>query len=345
MVGGGNANVVSSQSVQANVNASGIQTVASDGGTLAVMSTAATGNSGESNIFDGGALTGTSTQTVGAFDIKALSDYRGALARVGGISSSTQAVANSQGYGVEGSSAIVTANQSSAATTQADGGGNLTYTGGTVLFSALGTSNNVTATGDFGSAVTVNATQSMTGAHTQATVYAGAGNAQDINAQATTTGNNISATNSGPGAYLQVNANQTNTAFTFAEANLTSFEFGSAQANAYGVGNSVMAGNVGQQVVLNNTQVNSGGGVEVIAGFTGDTGYDAYASATAIGNAATGFACSSCNGRMTVTNSQTNSAEVGATGGVAITTQGRNVSSVASATGNSGTFYVSSPSQ
>ena len=345
MVGGSSANVVSTQSVQANVNSSSIETVASNGGTLAILTTASTGNTGDANIYDGGALTGTTTQTVGAFDIKALSDYRGALSHVGGISSSTQAVANSQGYGAEGSSAIVTTNQSSAATTQADGGGNLTYTAGSVLFSALGTSNNITATGTYGSAVTLNATQSMTGAHTQATVYAGAGNAQDITAQATTTGNNISASNSGPGAYLQVNANQTNSAFTFSEANLTSFDFGSATANAYGVGNSVMAGNVGQQLVLNNTQVNSGGGVEVIAGFTGDTGYDAYSSATAIGNAATGFACASCNGRMTVTNSQTNSAEVGAFGGVAITTQGRNVSSVASATGNSGTFYVTSPSQ
>ncbi len=343
VVGGGSAAVTSTQSLQANVSTNALMTVAHSAGDLTVLSTATTGNSGEANIFDGGTLTGTTTQTVGAFGVTAIGDFQGVLATAGDISSSVQAIANSQGYGVEGSTSVVTLNQTSAALTQADGGGNVQYTPGSILFSALATSNNLTATGTYGSAVTVTANQVMTGTRTQAAVYAGAGNAQEINAQATTVGNNISANNTGN--YLEVNATQNNASYVRSEANLTSFEFGAATASAYGVGNSLLAGNIGHEIVLNNTQVNSGGGVEVIAGFTGDTGYDAYVTATAIGNAATGFACASCDGRMTVHNSQTNSAEVGAFSGAQITTSGRSVTGLSAATGNSASFYVTSPTQ
>ncbi|MEI7931680.1 MAG: holdfast anchor protein HfaD, partial [Alphaproteobacteria bacterium] len=341
VVVGSDAVVTSTQSLRANVTTNATMNVTGSSGTTSI-STASTGNSGEANIFDGGHLTGTTTQTVGAFNVTALGDYHADLAQADSVVSSSQAIGSSQGYGVEGSTAVVSVNQSSAALTQADGGGNLQYTAGSVVFSALGTSNNVTAVGTYGSAVTVTANQSMTGQRTQASVFTGAGNAQDITAQATTTGNNISVSNQGP--YLEVNASQTNTAYTKAEANLSSFEFGSASSIAYGVGNSVMAGNIGSQVILRNTQVNSGGGIEVISGFTGDTGYDAYSTATAVGNAVTGFACAACEGRMNVTNSQTNSAEVGALGGVAIGTSARSVSGVAAATGNTATFYVTSPS-
>lgn len=335
VVGGSDAVVTSTQTLGANVSATGTMNVTGSSGTTAI-STAATGNSGEANIFDGGTLTGATIQTVGAFNILALGDYHADLAEADQVVSSSQAIGNSQGHGVEGSTAVVSVNQSSAALTQADGGGNLQYTAGSVVFSALGTSNNVTATGIYGSALTVTATQSMTGQRTQASVFAGAGNAQDITAQATTTGNNISASNEGN--YLEVNATQTNTAYLKAEANLSSWEFGSSSAIAYGVGNSVMAGNIGQSVIVRNNQVNSGGGIEVIAGLSGDTGYDAYSTATAVGNAVTGFACAACDGRMTVTNSQNNSAEVGAFGGVAVGTSARSVQGVAAATGNTATF-------
>ena len=71
------------------------------------------------------------------------------------------------------------------------------YTDGTALFSALGTSNNVTAVGTNVSNQHMVINQSMTGARTQASVFAAAGNAQDINAQATATANNVSATGVG----------------------------------------------------------------------------------------------------------------------------------------------------
>jgi hypothetical protein len=66
-------------------------------------------------------------------------------------------------------------------------------------------------------------------------------------------------------------SHQYNTAYVRAQAEATSYEFGGAQATAYGVGNSAMASNAnGPGLVLDNVQVNDGGGVEVIASFEGN---------------------------------------------------------------------------
>jgi hypothetical protein len=338
---GSTAAVTSNQSLTGDVRAEGIMNVDGGSGASTVISVAATGNSGESNVTNVGTITGTTTQTVGAVEVTALGEYVGPNARTGGLTSSVQAVANSQGYGVQDSDTDVVVNQSSAALTQADGGGTLQYTDGTALFSALGTSNNVTAVGTNVSNQRMVINQSMTGERTQASVYAAAGNAQDINAQATATANNVSAT--GVGGEHNLTIDQTNTAYLRSEVDLTSFQFGSASANAYGVGNSVMAGNFGPDITLNNTQVNSGGSIEVISRFTGDNGYDAYTTATAVGNAVTGYACSDCQGRMTINNSQRNASDISATGVATTTGSHRSVSSVATATGNTGSFYVSRP--
>ena len=62
-----------------------------------------------------------------------------------------------------------------------------------------------------------------------------------------------------------------------------------------------------------------------------------------MGNAITGYVCSTCGGKMTVTNRQTNSADVAATGVVNVTAASRTATATASATGNTASFYVSSP--
>jgi len=334
-------NVVSSQALTGNVDAAARMNVDGRSGDMTVQSTAATGNDGESNIYNDH-MVARSTQTVGAVSITALGEYNGGQGETSSLTNTTQAVANSQGYGVSNASAVYTVNQSSAALTQADGGGTLGFTDGTALFSALATSNNVTGTGSSdGSEQTANVTQRMTGTRTQATVFANVGTGQDLVAQSTATANNISITNvDGP---LSVVSNQTNDSYLQSQAVLTAYEFGSAQTNAYGVGNSVMAGNIGQSVDVNNTQSNSGGGVEVSASFTGGGGYDAYVASTAIGNAVTGFACTTCGGRMTVTNRQTNTADVGSTAVTSIAGYNRSTTATATATGNSASFYVSNP--
>ena len=96
--------------------------------------------------------------------------------------------------------------------------------------------------------------------------------------------------------------------------------------------------------MIDAVQLNDGGGVEVIAGYTGAEGYDASASATAIGNAATGYACSDCDGRITATSQQVNNVDVGATANVTVTGYARSATGVANAVGNTATYYVSQPS-
>ena len=66
-------------------------------------------------------------------------------------------------------------------------------------------------------------------------------------------------------------------------------------------------------------------------------------TATAMGNAVTGYACSRCNGRMSVTNNQTNGADVGASSSSAVASSGRQVTGVSTAIGNNASFNVNSP--
>ena len=126
----------------------------------------------------------------------------------------------------------------------------------------------------------------------------------------------------------------------------TDFQFGTGQATALGVGNSVLAGNQGPSTELDNTQVNTGG-IQAQASFTGDNGFDATSSATAMGNAAIGYACSQCGGVISINNSQvTSGGGVEADSSTTITNtagSARSATGIATAVGNSATYYVSRP--
>lgn len=332
--------VQSTQRLNAEVSATTIVNATGNAGSTASFSTAATGNTAESNVEETG-LTGTSVQSVGPNLIQAYSEFNGPAARAGALSVATQAIANTQGLGIIGSTADFAVSQDNEAAVQSDLEATLQYTAGTAVTSSLATANNITATGTIAANQALEVTQQSTGASVEATAFTYAGNAQTITSQATVTGNNLSATNEE--GDLDVAVDQSNTAAINGEAYLSSFQFGSATANAFGVGNSVMAGNFGPTVTLDNTQVNSGG-VSVTSSFVGDSGYDAYVTSTAIGNAVTGYACTDCGpGRITVNNSQTNSSGVSATGSVNITSANRSTNGVAAATGNTATFYVTRP--
>ena len=69
----------------------------------------------------------------------------------------------------------------------------------------------------------------------------------------------------------------------------------------------------------------------------------AASTATAMGNAVTGFACSDCNGVANIVNNQTNSAQVAANSTIDMAAGNRSVSASATAVGNNATFYVSRP--
>ncbi len=152
---------------------------------------------------------------------------------------------------------------------------------------------------------------------------------------------------SNDGGPLDVTANQNNQGYVRGQAESTAYSFGTSTATANGVGNSAIYGETGGQITLNSSQFNSGAGVEAVASSGGATGYDLSSSATAMGNAVTGYACSACGGVMNITSSQSNSADIGASstipyGGSA--GSARSAVSTSTAVGNSATFYVSRPS-
>ena len=152
--------------------------------------------------------------------------------------------------------------------------------------------------------------------------------------------NNVAVTNEyNP---LEVNTDQTNGGYLRAEADVYAYDFGAASANAYGVGNSVVAGNLDADLVLNTDQTNTGA-IQSVAKFGGNGGYDAYGSSVSMGNAVTGYACSACENSIGVVNRQSNGNLVTADTTMAITGSNRSVVGSATAMGNSATYYVSRP--
>lgn len=338
----GSLDVQSSQVSGAPVGATSVVNVTTNAGAQTTVSTSATGNESDAGSFEGGGpLTGKFIQSSSTQNI-AESTFNATSAQTGNGSMSVQAIGNTAGVTVQDTSANVTINQTSTAQTEADGAATLLYTPGTVVASAVAVSNDMSAVGTGNASQSLNVTQSMSGPLTQATQSFNVGNGQTVITSASASSNNISISNeNGP---LNVVDNQTNTSFTFAQAVGSSYEFGTGQAIASGVGNSVLAGNAGQQMSIDNTQANVGNGVVVNASFNGNNGFDASSSATAMGNAVTGYACSDCGGVVNVSNNQTNTAQVAATSTLGVTASNRSVNGTAVAVGNNATFYVSKPS-
>lgn len=309
-------------------------------GASTVLTTAATGNTGDAGVF-AGTLRGVFTQATGPTQITSNSHTEAPNAQAGDISSASQAIGNSQGVGVSYGAAGVRITQSNQAQVVSDGGGNVGYVSGSANFAASTAANNATIAGQ-GSAQRVVASQDNGTDLVQASQFTAFGNAYLANTQATATGNNLSAGNAG--GLLDVTSDQQNTAYLRAEAVSSAYEYGAGTANAYGVGNSLLAGNQGDETIVDNTQLNDGGGIEAVASYSGHDGYDAASSATAIGNAATGYACSDCQSTITATNRQTNSAEVGASSTLTLTGTARSAVSAANAVGNTASYYVTRPS-
>jgi hypothetical protein len=293
----------------------------------------------ESNITDG-------SSSAGSTDGTATNVYQ-----------STQAIANSAGFGATDATINATVSQTSSVTAESDAETNYTYVGNngdsTVSSNATLTStavgNNVSSVGVGNSSQTLNVTQGQTDGTVQGTQFAYFGSSQESTVAATATANNINATNE-QGAF-NVTTNQTNDAFVHAQGVESSYEFGGASVSAYGVGNSTLAGNSGAGITLDNTQLNGTGGVQSEASFTGVSGYDAQVASTAMGNAATGYSCASCGGGMTIRNSQTNLGDVSSTASTSVSYDpanvgsgsGRYISATSTAVGNNASFYVTKP--
>lgn len=340
-VDGGNLAVRSSQALQGSVNADMRLDAAQNAGASVVLNTAASGNVADAGVY-GGYLSSQDAQSTAATTIYGHSHVEAPDAKAGDLSASVQAIGNSQGYALRAGASDVSIDQANAATVTSDGGGVVGHVSGTATFSAATAANNITASSDEGADQRITANQSNAAALTQAAQFTAFGNAYVTTTAATATGNNLSA--GATSGSLSVTANQDNQAYMRAQAESSGAQFGAGTASAYGVGNSLMAGVSGDEVNVDAMQLNGVGGVEAVAVYTGGDGYDAMASATAVGNAATGYACSDCGGTMRVANAQTNNGDAGATSTVRVTGSARSVTGAATAVGNTASYYVTRPS-
>ncbi|MGZ8371261.1 MAG: holdfast anchor protein HfaD, partial [Caulobacteraceae bacterium] len=257
------------------------------------------------------------------------------------LSASTQGIGNTIGIGTDNARNDAVIHQTNNASVEGATGGAIHYVPNSVSFSGTAIANNVTASGVNGSAMNIEANQTTSGDHIQGTSFLSAGNVQSASGAATATANNMSVNNQG--GPLAVQANQVNNSYIRAESVVSPSLFGSATSVAYGVGNSVLAGEYGDSLSLANTQENTGARIDAIATGNGGEGYDMSAQATAMGNAVTGFACSECGGVIDVNNDQRNASGVHATTTVTTTGTNRSTQAITTAVGNSATFYVTKP--
>lgn len=337
---GYNADMRSYQETQGQVVADTRLDVASNSGETTSLSTVATGNFVQATGY-GATITGVYTQATGAHAVTAHSHTEAPDAQTGAVASQVQAAGNAQAFGLEYGSAGVRTSQTNAATATSDGGGVYGYVPGTASFTATTVGNDVTLSGANGSAARMIVDQNNTAPLTQAAQFTAFGNVQDANTSAAASGNNVNTVNEGH--LLDVTARQSNQAYVRAQSASSAYQFGAGSASAYGVGNAIVAGDIGGELLLDTVQSNDGGGIEAVARFDGTEGYDASVSATAYGNSVMGYACSDCQGRLDVNNDQINNADVGAQSVVNVTS-GRSARGVANAVGNSATYYVSRPS-
>lgn len=330
----------SDQYVSGAVSADTRVNVTGNSGASVALNTSAAGNNGGASIY-GGVMSGVYNQSTGATTITGYSHIEAPNGQAGDVDSYTQAVGNSQSFGISYGSGGLRPNQYNAATVTTDGGGVYGYVSGEANFNAVTSANDVTLATDNQSATRMIIGQDNQAQRTQASQFTAFGNVQSANTSAIASGNNVNALNEGP--LLDIAATQNNQAYVRAQSSSAAYAFGSGAASAHGVGNSLAAGDVGGELVLTSDQLNGGGGIEAVAQFTGTEGYDGSATATAMGNSVTGFACSDCSGRLTVGNNQTNNVDVGAQSIVNVTATGRSANGVSNAIGNSATYYISRP--
>lgn len=337
---GADLNITSNQTMAGSTTAATTVNVTTGMGDSSQINTIAIGNAVEAGVTEG-TMVGVYTQiATAAPQVTATGMLEAPTAEAGDVGLATTAAVNSVSLGLTNGSAGVLINQTSAASVLADGGAVIGYVSGTADVSGMASGNTASLVGTDSSAARAILYQSNTAAVTQASQFTAYGNAQTAATGATASGNVVAAVNEG--ALLDVTTSQYNQSYVRAQAEGSAYQFGEGAATAYAVGNSTLAGNSGEAVVLENVQVNTGGGVEAIASFEGTDGYDGYARATAVGNDATGYACAACYGSMTVDSRQTNSADVGATSTTNVGS-GRVINSTSTAVGNNASFYVTRP--
>lgn len=330
------------QEVQGAINSHGVLDASGAMGQTTALSVTAVGNSVNSDM-QGGAVTATVNQYAGPAGVLARGQTEAAEGGATDFTDNTMAVNNSYNVGLTNAAAGVRLVQTTDGQAFADGGAIIGDVASSANMASNAAGNTASLAGVSNSALRIVADQTNNADLVQASKFAAYGSSYVTNTSASAIANTLTATNEG--GLADVDSVQTNSAYVRAQAEETSAAFSAGTASAYGVGNSLMAGTIGGDLILNNVQNNSVGGVEAVANFSGGAGYDGVASATAMGNTATGYACSDCSSSLRATNSQINSADVAATANMAATGPSRSAFGSATAIGNNASYYVNTASR
>jgi hypothetical protein len=309
-------------------------------GTLVGATTSAVGNTATFGTCCG-LVSGSATQTVTSAGQTTADSYVGTGGGpTGQVSVDSSAVANTQGWEVVNGTTQPSAIQSNQGLVRAYVNATICCVSGPSGYAATAVGNNVTVDAT-NSSVNAQATQDQATAPVQATVLVNQTTAGDFISAATATANNINiAADTGT---TSLASTQTNGSAVSAdnEVQLQTWS-GTATVSSYSVGDSAIASNSGPQTNMTVSQTNNGD-VSATASFTGGdmTSGGVNLVSTAVGNAASGYACPSCKGGVGANNTQVNNGGVHASS-AATFTGATSVNAQASAVGNTATYQVKS---
>jgi hypothetical protein len=303
-------------------------------------SAAATGNT-TTAAGTGTLVSGYSHQTVAASSMVSASTYPG----TGGgptkvVSTNATALGNTQGWAAINGSTTSFTTQTESGPVHSLVQATVCCTTGTADYTSTAVANNVTGdTTNSTAYMLVNQTRDQGGTAANVTAHQTSG--VDVTTTSTATANNLNLT--GSGAWATVDATQNNASSVSATSDLSvNLWTGYATANAYGVGNSAFVSNTGSSALLSPDQTNTGD-VTVSASFSTPGDGVGTANASAVGNAASVYACGACNSSSAgvgATSRQTNSAAI--TASSTVTSANGPANGTANAVGNSLTVQVKS---
>ncbi len=294
-----------------------------------------------------GTIDAVSEQTVGADATQSATSDVTADNWAFNPTSTATAVANAISYETWGGDRITAwAGQTNNASVSSDASLNAGLLADTATITATSIGNSATAGGE-STTLDVDANQRNFGTSISARAQVNSPDGEDVISTATATGNAYNVENSY--GYAKVVTDQNNSAQIDARSDVTlDLWQGWNASTAYAVANSNLVSNIGSDIDMANIQ-NNDGGVEATATFTGGTAdggvgndtmiTDFVTSATAFGNAVSGFVCSTCGGGITANNRQTNAGTIVASSSVN-TGSGGALVTTATAVGNSATFHT-----
>ena len=325
------------QQLSAESHATTNVSIAGSSGSGLYVATSATGDSGTAGTCCA-ATTGNVTQSISGYHGVTAESYVYSGGHTDTVSVDSAAIGNTQGWEAVNGSVNTSTIQSHYGTTDAQTGADIA-SAGQASYSATAVANNVTVDAA-NSSTNLAVSQDTYGFEDIANVAVIQGSGGDVATAATATANNVNVTSDSNAASLDVDQRDGKPVIATSSLSIDNWS-GGATSSAYGVANSAIVSNAGPSTTVT-AQQSALGSVTVAASLTGGAGGDGFASATGVGNAVSGYACTTCNGVVRANTSQSNS------GGVqtSATVTGGNMNSatgVSTAIGNTATFIVTKP--